>query len=94
MKPWRPADPARAAEHDHDPESLPVGTGRLIEALSETRRERDQARREAEQQRLRADALLRHLERARALLARPSRPRPRAGAPSQLPLTLPSRTDR
>ena len=61
MKPWMPAPPDRAAERDHDPESLTASTGRLIEALSETRRERDAARREAEQQRLRATALLHHL---------------------------------
>ena len=94
MKPWRPSSPDRAAERGHDPEGMQASVGRLIEALTETRRERDQARADAERQRVRADALLRHLERARALLARPSRPRPRAGAPSQLPLTLPSRTDR
>ena len=85
MKPWRPSRPD-AIEHD---DTLQASVGRLIESLTETRRERDQARREAEQQRLRADALLRHLERARALLARPSRPRPRAGVPpTQLPLNL------
>ena len=94
MKPWRPAPPDRATERAHDPESLTASTGRLIEALSETRRERDAARREAEQQRLRADAFLRHLERLRALLARRHQPRLRAGVPSQLSLTLPSRTDR
>ena len=87
MKPWRPVRPDRAIEHNDD--TLQASVGRLIESLTETRRERDQARREAEQQRLRADALLRHLERARALLARPSRPRPRAGVPpTQLPLNL------
>ena len=75
MKPWRPGRPD-AIEHDDD--TLQASVGRLLEALAETRRERDQARADAERQRLRADALLRHLERARALLARPSRPRPRA----------------
>lgn len=89
MRPWRPADPARAAERDHDPDSLQASTGRLLESLAETRRERDQARREAEQQRLRADAFLRHLERLRALLARRHQPRLRAGVPAaQLPLNL------
>ncbi len=93
MKPWRPADPARAAERSHDSESLTASVGRLLESLAECRRERDTARRDAEQQRLRATALLHHLERARALLARPSRPRPRAGVPvTQLPLPLTSRT--
>ena len=91
MKPWRPSRPD-AIEHDDD--TLQASVGRLIESLTETRRERDQARREAEQQRLRADAFLRHLERLRALLARRHQPRLRAGVPSQLPLTLPSRTDR
>lgn len=91
MKPWRPAPPDRATERDHDPESLTASTGRLIEALSECRRERDQARADAARQRRRADALLIHVERLRALLARPSRPRPRAGVPSQLPLNLPAR---
>lgn len=94
MKPWRPSSPDRAAERGHDPEALQASVGRLIESLTETRRERDQARREAEQQRLRADAFLRHLERLRALLARRHQPRLRAGVPSQLSLTLPSRTDR
>ena len=93
MKPWRPAPPERAAERDHDPDSLTASVGRLLESLAECRRERDTARRDAEQQRLRATALLHHLERARALLARPSRPRPRAGVPvTQLPLPLTSRT--
>lgn len=91
MKPWRPSRPD-AIEHDDD--TLQASVGRLIESLTETRRERDQARREAEQQRLRADAFLRHLERLRALLARRHQPRLRAGVPSQLSLTLPSRTDR
>ena len=92
MKPWRPAPPERAAERDHDPDSLTASVGRLLESLAECRRERDTARRDAEQQRLRATALLHHLERARALLARPSRPRPRAGAPAaQLLLNLPAR---
>ena len=86
MKPWRPSRPD-AIEHDDD--TLQASVGRLLESLADVRRERDAARREAEQQRLRADALLRHLERARALLARPSRPRPRAGVPpTQLPLNL------
>ena len=77
MKPWRPADPARAAERAHDPEGMQASVGRLLEALAETRRERDAARREADRQRRRADALLIHLERARALLDRPrSRLRP------------------
>lgn len=89
MKPLTLTGPERAAERGHDPEGMQASTGRLIEALTETRRERDQARREAERQRLRATALLHHLERARALLARPSRPRPRAGVPpTQLPLNL------
>ena len=70
MKPLTLTGPERAAERGHDPEGMQASTGRLIEALTETRRERDQARREAERQRLRATALLHHLERARALLAR------------------------
>lgn len=91
MKPWRPARPDAV---EIDAESLTASTGRLLEALSETRRERDQARADAARQRRRADALLIHVERLRALLARRHQPRLRAGVPSQLPLTLPSRTDR
>ena len=88
MKPWRPADPARAAERSHDSESLTASVGRLLESLADVRRERDAARREAARQRRRADALLIHVERLRALLARQHRTRPRAGVPGQLPLPL------
>ena len=86
MKPWRPSRPD-AIEHDDD--TLQASVGRLIESLTETRRERDAARREAEQQRLRADAFLRHMERLRATLDRPSRSRPRTRVPAaQLLLNL------
>ena len=87
MKPWRPADPARAAERAHDPEGMQASVGRLLEVIAECRRERDAARREADQHRRRADALLRHLERLRALLDRP-RPRSRPAPAGQLPLPL------
>jgi len=94
MKPWMPlTGPERAAERGHDPDSLPASVGRLLEALAETRRERDAARRDADVQRRRADAFLRHTERLRATLARQSWPRPRAGVPAQLNLPLTSRTD-
>ena len=74
MKPWRPGRPDAI---EHDDTTLQASVGRLLEALAETRRERDAARREADRQRRRADALLIHLERARALLDRPrSRLRP------------------
>ena len=74
MKPWRPGSPDAI---EHDDTTLQASVGRLLEALAETRRERDAARREADRQRRRADALLIHLERARALLDRPrSRLRP------------------
>ncbi|MBS0601092.1 hypothetical protein [Plasticicumulans sp.] len=92
MKPWRPADPARAAERSHDSESLTASVGRLLESLAECRRERDAARREADVQRRRADAFLRHTERLRALLDRRHQPRLRAADPGQLPLNLTSRT--
>ena len=92
MKPWMPARPERAAERGHDPDSLPASVGRLLEALAETRRERDAARREAERQRLRASALLVHVERLRALLDRP-RLRSRPALAGQLPL-LPLGNDR
>ena len=87
MRPWRPADPARAIERTHDPEALQASVARLLEALAETRRERDAARSDAERQRLRASALLRHLERLRALLDRP-RVRSRPAPTGQLPLPL------
>ena len=87
MKPWRPADPARAIERSHDPEALQASVGRLLEALAETRRERDAARRDADVQRRRADAFLRHTERLRALLDRP-RVRSRPAPAGQLPLPL------
>ena len=87
MKPLTLTGPERAAERGHDPEGMQASTGRLIEALTETRRERDAARREADQHRRRADALLRHLERLRALLDRP-RLRSRPVPAGQLPLPL------
>ena len=85
MKPWRPADPARAIERTHDPDGMQASVGRLLEVIAECRRERDAARREADQHRRRADALLRHLERLRALLDRP-RLRSRPVPAGQLPL--------
>lgn len=91
MKPLTLTGPERVAERGHDPEGMQASVGRLIESLTETRRERDAARREAERQRVRADALLLHLERLRALLDRRHQPRLRAGVPSQLSLNLPAR---
>ncbi|HNO62299.1 MAG TPA: hypothetical protein PKH44_16840 [Plasticicumulans sp.] len=89
MKPWRPGRPDAI---EHDDTTLQASVGRLLEALAETRRERDAARREADRQRRRADALLIHVERLRALLDRRHQPRLRAADPGQLPLNLTSRT--
>ena len=84
MKPWRPGRPDAI---EHDDTTLQASIGRLLEALAETRRERDAARREADVQRRRADAFLRHTERLRALLDRP-RLRSRPAPAGQLPLPL------
>lgn len=84
MKPWRPGSPDAI---EHDDTTLQASVGRLLEALAETRRERDAARREADVQRRRADAFLRHTERLRALLDRP-RLRSRPAPAGQLPLPL------
>ena len=84
MKPWRPGRPDAI---EHDDTTLQASIGRLLEALAETRRERDAARREADVQRRRADAFLRHIERLRALLDRP-RLRSRPAPAGQLPLPL------
>ena len=84
MKPWRPSRPDAI---EHDDTTLQASIGRLLEALAETRRERDAARREADVQRRRADAFLRHTERLRALLDRP-RLRSRPAPAGQLPLPL------
>ena len=84
MKPWRPGRPDAI---EHDDTTLQASVGRLLEALAETRRERDAARREADVQRRRADAFLRHTERLRALLDRP-RLRSRPAPAGQLPLPL------
>lgn len=84
VRPWRPPQPERA----DDPDSLHASVGRLIEELACCRRERDAALRERDAQRRRADAFLRHLERCRALLARPrprTRPRLVATTPSLTP---------
>jgi len=84
VKPWRPGRPDAI---EHDDTTLQASIGRLLEALAETRRERDAARREADVQRRRADAFLRHTERLRALLDRP-RLRSRPAPAGQLPLPL------
>ena len=84
MKPWRPGRPDAI---EHDDTTWQASIGRLLEALAETRRERDAARREADVQRRRADAFLRHTERLRALLDRP-RLRSRPAPAGQLPLPL------
>ncbi|WP_347279362.1 hypothetical protein [Plasticicumulans sp.] len=84
MKPWRPGRPDAI---EHDDTTLQASVGRLLEALAETRRERDAARREADRQRRRADALLAHVERLRSLLDRP-RMRSRPAPTGQLSLHL------